>query len=205
VFLGVDGTADGVRQRARFFSRNTDVPVMVIAVGAVEHISRVLPELGNLLDTPLLTVERVRVCKRDGELIARPQRLPAVDGQGLMLWQKLMVYTSESALHGGVPIHRALIRRLLESNTVSGATALRGIWGFHGDHAPHGDRLFQLGRRVPVTTIIVDSPDGIARSFEIVDEVTSQHGLVTSEMVPALVEIDATVRHGGTRLADCPY
>jgi hypothetical protein len=32
----------------------------------------VLPELGALLRRPLLTVERVRVCKRDGQCLARP-------------------------------------------------------------------------------------------------------------------------------------
>ena len=62
---------------------------------------------------------------------------------------------------------------------------LRGIWGFYGDHKPHGDKLFQFARRVPLTTIIVDTPQSIARSFDIVDELTTRHGLVTSEMVPA--------------------
>ena len=33
VLLGVDGTAHGVRERARFFGRNADVPMMIIAVG----------------------------------------------------------------------------------------------------------------------------------------------------------------------------
>jgi PII-like signaling protein len=68
VFLGVDGTAHGRRERARFFDRNVDVPVMIIAVGGGEQIGRVLPELGGLLRHPLITMERVRVCKRDGEL-----------------------------------------------------------------------------------------------------------------------------------------
>ena len=30
-----------------------------------------------------------------------------------------------------------------------GRDRLRGIWGYHGDHAPHGDPLLQLRRRVP--------------------------------------------------------
>jgi PII-like signaling protein len=38
---------------------------------------------------------------------------------------------------------------------------------------------------VPVVTIVVDSPDRVGRWFEIVDELTSETGLVTSEMVPA--------------------
>lgn len=206
VFLGVDGTAHGRRERARFFGRNADVPVMIIAVDAGNQIGRVLPELRALLRRPLITVERLQVCKRDGERFERPHSLPGVDEHGLALWQKVMVYTSEAHRHGGLPIHRALIRRLRQSQHARGATALRGIWGFHGDHAPHGDKLFQLGRHVPVTTIIIDTPDNIARSFDIIDELTTQHGLVTSEMVPALLAVDDDDRGGGgTKLARHEY
>jgi PII-like signaling protein len=93
----------------------------------------------------------------------------------------------------------------MAQRTASGATVLRGVWGFHGARKPHGDTLFQLSRQVPVTTIIVDPPDRVARSFEIVDEFTSEHGLVTSEMVPALVLVDGEERIGGTELADYRY
>lgn len=201
VFLGVDGTAHGQRERARFFDRNTDVPMMIIAVGSGERIAQVLPELGGLLRRPLITVERVRVCKRDGELFERPHALPGVDEHGLGIWQKIMVYSSESARHDGQPIHRALIRRLRESNVARGATVLRGIWGFHGNHEPHGDKLFQLSRHVPVTTVIIDTPDHIARSFDIIDEVTHETGLVTSEMVPASLSLNDDKHRGGLRLA----
>jgi len=196
--LGVDGT---VRQRARFFARNAEVPMMIIAVGAGEAIARVLPELGSLLRHPLLTLERVRVCKRDGQLLAPPTALPTTDEHGLAVWQKLMVYASEQARHGQSPLHVALVRRLRESGA-SGATSLRGVWGFHGDHAPHGDRLLQLRRHVPIVTTIVDTPERIARSFEIVDELTDEAGLVTSEMVPAMAALsEGTRQRGGLRLA----
>ena len=185
VLLGVDGTAHGVRERARFFGRNADVPLMIIAVGSGPSIARVLRELGALLRRPLLTLERVRVCKRDGQLLAQPDALPATDERGLPLWQKLMVFTSEQARHGPSPLHLALVRRL-QASGAAGATCLRGTWGFHGEHAPHGDRLLQLRRRVPIATVVVDSPTRIAESFAIVDELTDQAGLVTSEMVPAL-------------------
>lgn len=203
VLLGVDGTIHGRRARAEFFARNADVPLMIIAVGSGAVISRVLPELGGLLDRPLITLERVRVCKRDGQLFERPHELPQIDDRGRSLWQKLMVYTSESALYHGQPIHRALIQRLRQSPTARGATVLRGTWGFHGDHKPHGDRLIQLGRHVPVLTIIIDRPDHIAASFDIVDDLTREHGLVTTEMVPALATIDDSGNDpGGTELAD---
>jgi PII-like signaling protein len=176
--LGVDGTAHGRRQRAAFFSRNAEVPMMIIAVGAGEQIGRVLPELGALLRRPLLTLERVRVCKRDGRSLALPGGGP---------WQKLMVYTSETVRHQGQPVHRTIVRRL-RSAGLSGATTLRGIWGFHGDHAPHGDRLLQLGRHVPTVTVVIDTPERIAGAYGIIDELTSERGLVTCETISGLDE-----------------
>lgn len=203
VFLGVDGTAHGHRQRAAFFGRNVDVPMMIIAVGSGPLIGRVLPELGGLLRRPLITIERVRVCKRDGELLERPHALPGTDEHGLPLWQKLMIYTSEAARHDGAPIHRALIQQLRRRRTSNGATVLRGIWGFHGDHEPHGDKFFSLARHVPVVTIVIDSPTNIAESFDVVDELTREQGLVTSEMVPAVVPPDGD--NHGTSMARHDY
>jgi PII-like signaling protein len=200
VLLGVDGTSRGRRTRATFFGRNAEVPMIVIAVGAGETMARVLPELGALLHEPLLTLERVRVCKRDGELLARPHGLPATDEHGLAMWQKLMIYTSQSALHEGKPLNLEIIRRLRQSGS-AGATSLRGVWGFHGNHAPHGDRFLQLRRRVPVVTITIDTPERTARSFEIIDELTAEHGLVTSEMVPAMTAMSESETVGGLKLA----
>jgi PII-like signaling protein len=205
VYLGVDGTADGRRRRARFFSGNTDVPIMIVAIGSAEQARRALPELDELMDEPLVTAERIQVCKRDGRLLARPPALPAVDAHGRELRQKLTIHTDAATHYDGAPIHRALVRRLWESQTVGGATVLRGIWGFHGDHKPHGDKLIQYGRQVPVTTIVVDTPEVIAASFDVIDEVTGRHGLVTSEMVPALLMLDGDIRQGATDLADFLY
>lgn len=205
VFLGVDGTKNGQRRRAGFFSRNVDVPVMIIAIGTGQQVTAATPDLEAMLRRPLLTNERVQLCKRAGQRMTRPAALPAVDDHGRALWQKLMVYTSEATLHDGVPIHRAIVQRLFDSQTASGATVLRGIWGFHGDHKPHGDKMIQLTREVPVTTIVVDTPDRIAASFDIIDGLTEQHGLVTSELVPALVSIDDGERRGGTAMARYHY
>jgi PII-like signaling protein len=183
--LGVDGTAHGRRERAAFFSRNAEVPMMVIAIGSGMRIGGILPELGALLQRPLVTLERVLICKRDGQLLATPQALPGAGEHGMARWHKLMVYTSEAAQHDGRPVHRALVRRLRLAG-LSGATTQRGIWGFHGNHAPHGDRLLQLGRHVPAVTIVIDTPERIAAAFTVIDELTSERGLVTSEIIPAM-------------------
>ncbi|MGI8524545.1 MAG: DUF190 domain-containing protein [Nocardioides sp.] len=204
VLLGVDGTFHNERERARFWDRNLDVPAMVLAVGHGDKIQRVLPELGGLLRRTMVTVERVRVCKRDGELLARPHALPTRDATGLAMWQKLMIYNSESHLHQGEPVHRGIVRRLRQTNA-RGATALRGVWGFHGDQPPHGDRLLQLGRHVPVVTVVIDSPERIGASFEVIDALTAEHGLVTSEMIPAMQYVSEDRRTGGLRLAHHRY
>jgi PII-like signaling protein len=198
--LGVDGTAHGQRERAAFFSRNAEVPMMVVAVGPGPRIGGVLPSLDGLLRRPLVSVERVRVCKRDGLVLAAPDAVPGADEHGMALWQKLMVYTSEADRVDGQPVHRAIVRRL-RSAGVSGATTLRGIWGFFGDHPPHGDRLLQLGRRVPAVTIVIDSPDRIAAAFAVIDELTCSRGLVTSETIPAMRASGGGRERGGTRLA----
>jgi PII-like signaling protein len=201
VLLGVDGTLHGRRQRARFFGRNAEVPMMIIAVGSGEAISRVLPDLGGLLHQPLLTLERVRVCKRDGRLLTPPHQLPDTDERGLGVWQKLMVYCSQSATFEGRPLALEVIRRLRQSSS-SGATSLRGIWGFHGDHAPHGDRFLQLRRHVPVLVTSVNTPEQTAEAFTIIDELTAEQALVTSEMVPAMSAMSADQTVGGLTLAD---
>lgn len=198
--LGVDGTSRGRRTRAKFFARNAEVPMMIIGVGAAERIARVLPELSAMLRDPLVTLERVQVCKRSGALLARPHELPGTDEHGLQLWQKLMVYSSDSATLHGRPLHLEIIRRLRASDA-AGATSVRGIWGFRGDRRPRGDKVFQLRRHVPVVTTIIDTPERVARSFAIVDEVTHEHGMVTSEVVPAMTAMSARHTWGGLRLA----
>jgi PII-like signaling protein len=167
------------------------VPAMVVAVGDGPRIAAALAELAELVPAPLATVERVTVLKRDGRRLAA---LPAVaerDAAGLAVWQKLTVYGRE---------HAQLLRGLRAAGAM-GATVLRGTWGYHGDHAPHGDRLWQLRRRVPEVCVAVDEPARIARLLAVVDEHTAETGLVTCESVPALRASGPGVERGGLRLA----
>lgn len=190
VLLGLDGTTGGERRRARFFSRNLDVPLLIVAVGAADRLADALPGLPGTA-----TAERVRVLKRDGTLLAGPETVPDEDAAGLALWQKLTVY--------GRHAHLDLIRRLREAGA-AGATSVRGSFGFSGDHPPHGDRLTRVRRDVPVVTTIVDRPEAIRRLFPLVDDATADGGLVTTEIVPALHAIAGETRRGGLRLAEPP-
>jgi hypothetical protein len=52
-----------------------------------------------------------------------------------------------------------------------------------------------------VLTVVVDTPERIRRWFAIVDELTADTGLVTSEMVPAFRATGPNIEHGALRLA----
>jgi PII-like signaling protein len=203
VLLGLDGTVHGVRRRGRFFAGNAHVPLMIQSVGESARILAALSEIAPRLSEPAMTLERVRVCKRDGVLLAEPLRPPVSDVAGLAYWQKLVVYTSEQTRYGHEPLHSALIRRLRREGA-AGATALRGQWGYHGEHRPHGEVFWSLRRHVPVLTLLLDTPENMARWFEIVDRMTAETGLVTSELVPALRAAGPGIEHGGLELAERP-
>lgn len=177
---------------ARFLAANAQVPLLIVSVGESERIASALPELQSILGRASMSLERVQVCKRDGVLLDAPVAPTAPDAAGLARWQKLTVYASERSRHGSESLHGALIRRL-RAEDAAGATALRGLWGYHGELAPHGERLWSLARHVPVLTVLLDTPANIVRWFAIVDEVTARTGLVTSEMVPVLAATGATL------------
>ncbi|MBB2991649.1 PII-like signaling protein [Mycolicibacterium iranicum] len=188
-YLGVDGTAAGQRRRARFFGRNRDVPVLVAGIGTAAQALRAADEVRGLLPEAWFTLEPVTVHRNGGGHVAGT---PADDGA----FRRMAVRTWESSLHHGQPIHRALIARLRQSDRAGGATVLRAIWGFRTPGEPHGDRLLQLARQVPVTTVVLDTAERIAAVFPIVDELTSGEGLVTSSPLTGLLELYDGQRRG---------
>jgi PII-like signaling protein len=205
VFRGVDGTLGSHHPRSSLIPFNADAPVMIVSVGDSAAIANVVPRLAELLPEPLITVEpHVEICKRDGELLRPPAKAAVTDAQGLARWQKLTVFAGEQTRYGREPLYQELVRRL-RSTDVSGATVVRGVWGYHGDQDPHGERLRVLGRRLPIMAVIVDTPDRLRDAFEIVDELTRETGLVTSEFVPAFRASVHDVVTGGLRLARPVY
>jgi PII-like signaling protein len=200
VLVGVDGVISGARRRATFLGRNESVPAMVISVGAADRLARAATELGAVLDAPM-TFERVAILKRDGEHHAPLPVVGGRDSEGRARWQQLTLYSSDQNHFDGRPAHQACIRQLRRQGAM-GATALRGIWGYHGHHTPHGDSMLAIRRRVPTVTVVVDEPDHAQRRLEALDLVSPDRGLITSEVVPAMVARAADDHRGGLRLSE---
>ena len=158
---GVDGVASGRRLRAGFLAANSWVPAVTVAVGERGSIAAALAELGEGEEPPPAIVEQ----------------LPAAPSGSL---SRLVVYCEQGRGRGAPDLHRALIARLREERA-DGATALRGVWGYHGEREPHGDRLLSLRRRVPVVVEALDRPDRCRRWHEIALELAAGRGLVTLE------------------------
>lgn len=190
-YVGVDGTVRGRRERAGFFSRNIDVPALVVAAGPTDAAVWATAALGELPGVHTVTAAPTQLCKVGGQSVSAPT--PPADPDA---HQRLVVQTASSRAHDGVPVHRALVAALRALRLSSGVTVLRGVWGFHGAGPPMVDQLFQLGRGTPVTTTIVDTPANIAWAFDIVDSFTGDHGMVTCDVVPATVSIDDGRRRG---------
>lgn len=196
VLSGVDGTLRGARARARLFGLNADVPAMVLSVGGSRAAAAALAAVEREVPGVLATWERVRICKRDGVSLAAPHA-PAEAGR---MWCKLTLLASGRAEHRGHPLAEQAVLRLREAGA-AGITVLRGTWGYHGDHAPHGDRTLALRRHVPVHAVVVDEPERAARWFSVLDALTDEAGLVTSELVPAWRARGPGVARGELELA----
>ncbi|HWC85807.1 MAG TPA: DUF190 domain-containing protein [Solirubrobacteraceae bacterium] len=184
VLLAVDGTLHGERRRARFFARNAGVPLMIMAVGEAAGLIPALPALARLVEDPVATIERVRICKSEGLHMSDPHAPPEHDSARLPIRQKLTVLTDERDHWNGRPLYAQLVRRL-HVNAAAGVTVLRGVRGFYGERETAADSLFRLRRGVPVHAVILDTPKRIQRLWPMIDSVTHEHGVVTSELVPA--------------------
>lgn len=194
VLLGVDGTLHGERRRARFFARNAGVPLMMLTIGDAGTFRSLLPTLRGLVEQPVVTVERVTVCRVDGRALAAPPIVAAgPDASGLPVWQKLMIHAEEQAKCDGRPLHNELLRRL-RATRAAGATMLRGVRGFYGDRGPFADRLLTVRRHAPTITVVIDTPARVQALWPVIEAVTAEAGLVTSEVVPAFHREPGRVR-----------
>ena len=201
VLLGVDGTYRGRRRRASFLSPRREAPLMIISVGRRETLAAALPELSEALEWPLATLESIAQLKHDGEQLEELPVPPVPDRPGPAVWQTIRVYTRRSAQVNGRALFTELTRRLREAGA-AGVTTVPGHWGFSSDERPHGDRFARLASHAPTYTTYIDRPAKVAEVWPVIDEVTAEHGIVTSLFVPAYRERRGERVTGGLRLAE---
>ncbi|HZV72133.1 MAG TPA: DUF190 domain-containing protein [Conexibacter sp.] len=201
VLPGVDGLLGGRRRRARLFSTNASTPMTIIAVGRRDRLRRSLPHLGDILVEPIVTLEPIAQLKHDGELL-EPLPTVASPRRGERdVWQTIRLYTRRSAQANGRALHSEFIRCLREAGA-AGATTILGDWGFSSDERPYGDRLGRATSHRPTYTVYIDRPQKVAEVWPLIDELTAEHGVVTSLFVPGYRERSGDTVHGSLDAAE---
>jgi PII-like signaling protein len=193
VLAGVDGVAGGARRRARLFQAAGNTPMIIISVGPPERLARVLPALREVLAEPVVTLEPIAQVKQDGELLEPALGVPAEANADI--WLTIRVYSRRSAQVEGRALYSELTRRLREVGA-AGATTILGDWGFSSDEHPYGDKLGRVASHRPTYTIYIDRPHKVAEVWPLVDELTAEHGIVTSLLVPGYRERAGGAVHG---------
>ena len=187
VLTGVDGVLDGRRERARLFAPAGNVPMVVSSVGDASALHRAMGPLSTMLTRPIVCVERVALVKQGGELLSLPPGIHSEIPSPTDVWETISVYTRRNAQVSGRPLYTELTRRLRELGG-AGATTVLGDWGFSGTELPHGDRLGRVASHRPAYTVYIDRPQKVAELWPTIDEVTAEHGVVTSLLVPGYLE-----------------
>lgn len=199
VLPGIDGLIDGRRERARLFATNRNTPMVIISVGPADPLRRSLPHLHELFARPVVSLEAIAQVKHDGELLEPP---PSVrGGGGSDVWQTIRVYTRRTAEVNGRALYSELTRRLREIGA-AGATTILGDWGFSSDERPHGDKLGNVRSHRPTYTVYIDRPERVAEVWPLIDELTADHGIVTSLLVPGYRERTGETSHGNLDVTD---
>jgi PII-like signaling protein len=185
VLMGVDGVEAGARRRIRLFQIRGRTPMIIVSVGPPERLARVLGHLAEVLPDPVVTLEPIAQVKHDGEVLEPFQALgPEVD-----VWQTIRIYTRQRW-----EVHE-LTRRLRHAGA-AGATTILGDWGFSSDERPYGDKLGRVASHRPSYTAYIDRPHKVAELWPLIDELTAEHGIVTSLLVPGYRERAGGVANG---------
>jgi PII-like signaling protein len=93
--------------------------------------------------------------------------------------ETIRIYTRQSAQVNGRALHTEPTRRLREAGA-AGITTIRAHWGFSSDEPPQGDQFARLASQVPTYTTYIDRPSKVAAVWPVIDELTADHGIVTS-------------------------
>lgn len=97
---------------------------------------------------------------------------------------QLTIYLNEADMHGEVPLHETIVRKLLHLE-VAGASVMQGVMGFGRHHQVHRKRLFGVSDDRP---IVITAIDDEAKIRSVLPEIQTlvKEGLITCTEVEVL-------------------
>jgi uncharacterized protein len=94
---------------------------------------------------------------------------------------QLTIYLNETDMRGDVPLHEAVVRRLLHLE-VAGATVTRGVMGYGQHGKVHRKRLFGVSDDRPIVITAVDDEARLRAALAELKPMISE-GLMTLQEV----------------------
>lgn len=113
---------------------------------------------------------------------------------------RLTVYLGESHQWHHRPVYAEVVRRARDAG-LAGAAVFRGFEGYGASRELHTARVLSLTEDLPVTVVIVDSPQRVREFLASLDDVIT-HGMVTLEEVHAVRYADPADPAGPADPAD---
>jgi PII-like signaling protein len=132
-----------------------ELPVVLEWIEDAEAVRRILPRAAALAPGALITQDGLAA----GEGAPPPG---GVDMEGGEHAVRVRIYLGQADRAGGRPAHLAILE-LLRAGDAQGATVFGGIEGFGAGGEVHGERLADLGRRLPVVIEWIDHAEAVAR------------------------------------------
>lgn len=180
-------------------------PTIVEIVDAEDHINRFLPVVNEMMESGLLTVEKVRAIRYrrpssreegSARIIHQQANGPDELCEAARMSQKgkkmevphdailLRIFTSIDDKSGLTPLYVAIVQKAREMH-LAGATVLHGSLGFGQSAHLHRGHFFPLTQDLPVVIEIVDSEEKINAFLPALDQIM-ESGLVTLEVAKVL-------------------
>ncbi|MGA1862982.1 DUF190 domain-containing protein [Deferribacter thermophilus] len=95
--------------------------------------------------------------------------------------QKLMrIFIGEDDKYEGKPLYKEIVG-LCREKGISGATVIRGIYGYGRSSIIHSSRTLALSNDLPIIVEVVDTPEKIDEILPEIEKMVS-HGLITLEL-----------------------
>jgi uncharacterized protein len=95
--------------------------------------------------------------------------------------KKVTVYVGEDVHHRGEPLYLAVLNHLF-THRVAGATVVKGVAGFGGEHHLHTTRLLEMSGNLPIRIEFIENEQTLADLMPALRQLVTEGLIVVSDV-----------------------
>ncbi|NTU43303.1 MAG: DUF190 domain-containing protein, partial [Nitrospirales bacterium] len=155
VFRGVAGYGtEGVFHTEKMLELSSSMPLKIEVVDSEEMISKVLPDVYQVVENGLVEVSDTTVVKCCSKAIEKEEEGDRMKLEGKA--KMLRIIVSEDDLWEGEPLYEAIIKRLI-MNDIAGATVYKAIAGYGPHKRYHKKKTLSAHGELPILITVIDT------------------------------------------------